>query len=60
MALGMRDAFNCGVIVEEYLHGKLKGNEDAYRKQQTDYNCDHVQEVLATLGDQNAGASPDH
>ena len=52
MALNMRDAFNCGVIVEEYLHGSLQGNTDAYHKEQLKYNCDHVQEVLSTLHDQ--------
>ena len=58
MALGMRDAFNCGVVVEQYLHGRLKGNADAYRKERDAYNCDHVEAVLSTLHDQDGGAPP--
>jgi hypothetical protein len=52
MALGMRDAFNCGVVVEEYRIGKFKDNADAYHKEKETYNCDHVEEVLNTLNDQ--------
>lgn len=52
MAAGMRDAFNCGVVVEQYLHGALKGNEDAYHKQRATYNCDYVESVLNSLHDQ--------
>jgi hypothetical protein len=54
MAVGMRDAFNCGVVVEEYLHGSLKGNADEYHKQRTENACDHVEAVLNTLRDEDA------
>lgn len=54
MALGMRDAFNCGVVVEEYLHGKLKDKADEYHKERNENNCDYVESVLNTLQDQNA------
>jgi hypothetical protein len=53
MALGMRDAFNCGVVVEQYLHGSLKGNPDEYHKNREKFNCDHVEGVLNTLHDQS-------
>ena len=33
MVAGMRDAFDCGVVVEEYLHGSLKGKDDEYHQQ---------------------------
>lgn len=49
MALGMQDAFNCGVVVEEYLHGALKGNKDEYDKQRQANNCGYVESVLNTL-----------
>jgi hypothetical protein len=49
MALGMRDAFNCGVVVEQYLHGSLKGKPDDYHQRRSQYNCDHVESVLNTL-----------
>jgi hypothetical protein len=52
MALGMRDAFNCGLVVEQRLHGPLKDNDDGYHKQREEYNCDHVEAVLNTLDDQ--------
>ena len=52
MALGMRDAFNCGLVVEQRLHGPLKDNADAYRKEREKYNCDHVESILNTLNDQ--------
>lgn len=55
MALGMQDAFNCGVIVEEYLHGALKGKKDEYDKQRTQNNCAYVESVLNSLQDQGAG-----
>jgi len=58
MALGMRDAFNCGVVVEKYLHGRLKGDADGYHKERAAYNCDHVEAVLSTLHDQDNGAQP--
>lgn len=51
MANSMRDAFNCGVIVEQYLHGKLKGNEEGYKQERVKYNCGYVEQVLNTLGD---------
>lgn len=49
MAAGMRDAFNCGVVVEEYLHGQLKGKDDEYHKERQENNCDYVESVLNTL-----------
>jgi hypothetical protein len=52
MVLGMRDAFNCGVVVEQHLHGRLKDNVEAYNKELDANNCDHVQAVLGTLHDQ--------
>lgn len=52
MVLGMRDAFNCGVAVEQHLHGRLKDNLEAYNKELDANNCDHVQAVLGTLHDQ--------
>jgi hypothetical protein len=55
MALGMRDAFNCGLVVEQHLHGRLKDNADGYSKEREAYNCDHVEAVLSTLNDQNGG-----
>ena len=56
MALGMQDAFNCGLVVEEHLHGRLKDNADLYGKERQTYNCDHVEAVLNTLDDQNNAA----
>jgi hypothetical protein len=53
MALGMRNAFNCGIVVEQYLHGRLKGDQDGYRKERDAYDCDHVEAVLGTLQDQD-------
>ena len=52
MALGMRDAFNCGVLVEEHLHGKLKDDTDLYNKEHASNNCSHVEEVLNTIDEQ--------
>ena len=49
LAAGMRDAFNCGVVVEEYRHGPLKGHEDDYHKARQENNCDYVESVLNTL-----------
>ena len=49
MAAGMRDAFNCGVVVEKYLHGNLKGKADEYHKLRQENNCDYVESVLNTL-----------
>jgi hypothetical protein len=57
MALGMRDAFNCGLVVDQRLHGKLKDNDELYRKERDEYSCDHVEAVLNTLNDQDS-ASP--
>ncbi len=57
MALGMRDAFNCGLVVEQRLHGKLKDNDELYKKERETYNCDHVESVLNTLHDQDAPAA---
>lgn len=51
MAAGMRDAFNCGVVVEKYLHGALKGKADEYHKLRQENNCDYVESVLNTLPD---------
>lgn len=52
MAEGMRDAFNCGVIVEEYRHGPLKGKDDQYQKLRKENNCEYVESVLNALPDQ--------
>ena len=46
MVAGMRDAFDCGVVVEEYLHGSLKGKDDEYHQQRQEHNCDYVESVL--------------
>lgn len=51
MAAGMRDAFNCGVVVEKYLHGPLKGKADEYHTLRQENNCDYVESVLNTLPD---------
>ncbi len=48
MAAGMRDAFNCGVVVERYLHGALKGKDDEYHTLRQENNCDYVESVLNT------------
>lgn len=53
MAAGMRDAFNCGVVVERYLHGPLKGKDDDYHKLREENNCDYVESVLNTLSEQH-------
>ncbi|HTU45105.1 MAG TPA: hypothetical protein VMF91_08590 [Bryobacteraceae bacterium] len=53
MAAGMRDAFNCGVVVERYLHGPLKGKDDDYHKLRAENNCDYVESVLNTLPEQH-------
>jgi putative salt-induced outer membrane protein YdiY len=52
MAAGMRDAFNCGVVVEQYLHGPLKGKDDNYHQLRKENNCDYVESVLNTLPDE--------
>ena len=46
MVAGMRDAFDCGVVVEKYLHGSLKGKDDDYHKLRQEHNCDYVESVL--------------
>lgn len=51
MAAEMRDAFNCGVVVEKHLHGTLKDNDDVYHQLRQENNCDHVESVLSTLPD---------
>jgi hypothetical protein len=53
MAAGMRDAFNCGVVVERYLHGPLKGKDDEYHQLRQENNCDYVESVLNTLPEQH-------
>lgn len=53
MAAGMRDAFNCGVVVERYLHGPLKGKDDDYHKLRQENNCDYIESVLNTLPEQH-------
>jgi hypothetical protein len=53
MAAGMRDSFNCGVVVERYLHGPLKGKDDDYHKLRAENNCDYVESVLNTLPEQH-------
>lgn len=58
MALGMRDAFNCGLVVEQRLHGKLKDNDEVYGKERAMYNCDHVEAVLNTLHDEDSAPAP--
>jgi hypothetical protein len=49
MAAGMNDAFNCGVVVEKYLHGPLKDHADDYHRLRQENNCDYVESVLNTL-----------
>jgi hypothetical protein len=49
MAVGMRDAFNCGVVVEKYLHGTLKGKDDDYHQLRQENNCNYVESVLSML-----------
>jgi hypothetical protein len=46
MVAGMRDAFDCGVIVEKYLHGSLKAKDDEYHQLRQEHNCDYVESVL--------------
>ena len=53
MAAGMRDAFNCGVVVEDYRNGPLKGKDDQYKKLRQENNCDYVESVLNTLSDEH-------
>ena len=51
MAVGMRDAFNCGVVVEKHLHGTLKGKDDEYHQLRQENNCEYVESVLSTIPD---------
>jgi hypothetical protein len=51
MAVGMRDAFNCGVVVEKHLHGTLNGKDDEYHQLQQENNCEYVESVLSTIPD---------
>lgn len=53
MATGMRDAFNCGVVVEKYLHGPLKGKDDEYHQLREENNCEYVESVLNSLPEQH-------
>jgi len=55
MAVGMRDAFNCGVVVEKRLNGSLKGKDDQYHQLRQENNCDYVESVLSTVGDNTGG-----
>jgi hypothetical protein len=48
MVAGMRDAFDCGVVVEKYLHGSLKGKDDEYHQLRQEHNCDYVESVIST------------
>jgi hypothetical protein len=47
MVSGMRDAFDCGVVVEKYLHGTLKGKDDEYHQLRKEHNCDYVESVIS-------------
>ena len=51
MAAGMRDAFNCGVVVEKHLHGTLKSKDDEYYQLRQENNCEYVESVLSTIPD---------
>jgi hypothetical protein len=51
MASGMRDAFNCGVVVEKHLNGTLKGKDDEYHQLRRENNCEYVESVLSTIPD---------
>jgi hypothetical protein len=53
MAVGMRDAFNCGVVVEKHLHGSLRGEDDKYHQLRQENNCDYVESVLSKLPDEH-------
>jgi hypothetical protein len=52
MVAGMRDAFDCGVIVEKYLHGSLKGKDNEYHQMRQEHNCDYVESVLSSSPEQ--------
>jgi hypothetical protein len=51
MAVAMRDAFNCGVVVEKHLHGTLQGKDDEYHQLRQENNCEYVESVLSTIPD---------
>jgi hypothetical protein len=53
MVAGMRDAFDCGVVVEKYLHGSVKGKDDAYRQMRKEHNCDYVESVISGSPEQH-------
>ena len=53
MVAGMQNAFNCGVVVEKYLHGTLKGKDDAYHQLRQENNCDYVESVLNTASNEH-------
>ena len=53
MVAGMRDAFDCGVVVEKYLHGSLKGKDDEYHQLREEHHCDYVESVVNSPSDQH-------
>jgi hypothetical protein len=53
MVAGMRDAFDCGVVVEKYVHGSLKGKDDEYHQLRQEHNCDYVESVLNSPPEQH-------
>jgi len=53
MVAGMRDAFDCGVVVEKYLHGSLKGKDDEYHQLRQEHNCEYVESVIGSSGEQH-------
>jgi hypothetical protein len=53
MVAGMRDAFDCGVVVEKYLHGSLKGKDDEYHQLRQESNCDYVESVINSASQQH-------
>jgi hypothetical protein len=46
MVAGMRDAFDCGVVVEKYLHGSLTGKDDEYHQLRQEHTCEYVESVV--------------
>lgn len=52
MVAGMRDAFDCGVVVEKHLHGSLKGKDDEYHQLRQEHNCENVEAILNSLPEQ--------
>lgn len=53
MVAGMRDAFDCGVVVEKYLHGSLKGKDDEYHQLRQEHNCDYVESIVNSTAEQH-------